>query len=275
MSAAESETRRLKARLGEAEAALEAGRRAVRERAARRRTYGCGCCWTPSWRRPRACAANWRCRPCPRGPPTPSTRSSPAALAQGRRGPRAVRDRSGAARPAPRAAAGHLVVDGYNVTKTGYPTMPLEKQRLRLLERALGAGRPLGRRVAASSTARSWPPRCCSPRPEGAGALLQARGDRRRTHPAARTGRAAGSPRRRGLQRPGGGRRGRQVGCQAGAVGDAAEAAFAADVMFSPGKQLLRRMSALGKRAGDGASTAHDAGWDTRNECGSAARFFL
>ncbi|WP_372458424.1 NYN domain-containing protein [Streptomyces sichuanensis] len=27
----------------------------------------------------------------------------------------------------------HLVVDGYNVTKTGYPTMPLDKQRLRLL----------------------------------------------------------------------------------------------------------------------------------------------
>ena len=25
------------------------------------------------------------------------------------------------------------MVDGYNVTKTGYPTMPLEKQRLRLL----------------------------------------------------------------------------------------------------------------------------------------------
>lgn len=27
----------------------------------------------------------------------------------------------------------HLVIDGYNVTKTGYPAMPLEKQRLRLL----------------------------------------------------------------------------------------------------------------------------------------------
>ncbi|MFE0461126.1 NYN domain-containing protein [Kitasatospora sp. NPDC058965] len=27
----------------------------------------------------------------------------------------------------------HLVVDGYNVTKTGYPTLPLEQQRLRLL----------------------------------------------------------------------------------------------------------------------------------------------
>jgi predicted RNA-binding protein with PIN domain len=27
----------------------------------------------------------------------------------------------------------HLVVDGYNVTKTGYPQMPLEQQRLRLL----------------------------------------------------------------------------------------------------------------------------------------------
>ena len=26
-----------------------------------------------------------------------------------------------------------VVVDGYNVTKTGYPQMPLEKQRLRLL----------------------------------------------------------------------------------------------------------------------------------------------
>ncbi|MEV8093529.1 NYN domain-containing protein [Kitasatospora sp. NPDC085879] len=27
----------------------------------------------------------------------------------------------------------HLVVDGYNVTKTGYPTLPLEQQRMRLL----------------------------------------------------------------------------------------------------------------------------------------------
>ncbi|SFC72177.1 Predicted RNA-binding protein containing a PIN domain [Streptomyces aidingensis] len=27
----------------------------------------------------------------------------------------------------------HVIVDGYNVTKTGYPTLPLEKQRLRLL----------------------------------------------------------------------------------------------------------------------------------------------
>nr|WP_245797833.1 NYN domain-containing protein [Mangrovactinospora gilvigrisea] len=27
----------------------------------------------------------------------------------------------------------HMVVDGYNVTKAGYPTLPLEKQRLRLL----------------------------------------------------------------------------------------------------------------------------------------------
>lgn len=27
----------------------------------------------------------------------------------------------------------HLVIDGYNVTKTGYPALPLEKQRLRLL----------------------------------------------------------------------------------------------------------------------------------------------
>lgn len=56
-----------------------------------------------------------------------------ADVPEGHRGAGALRDRSGAARPTARAAAGHLVVDGYNVTKTGYPTMPLEKQRLRLL----------------------------------------------------------------------------------------------------------------------------------------------
>ncbi|MEO3752193.1 NYN domain-containing protein [Streptomyces sp. B6B3] len=41
----------------------------------------------------------------------------------------------------------HLVVDGYNVTKTGYPSMPLEKQRLRLLGGLAGLAAQSGAEV--------------------------------------------------------------------------------------------------------------------------------
>jgi predicted RNA-binding protein with PIN domain len=41
----------------------------------------------------------------------------------------------------------HLVVDGYNVTKTGYPTMPLDKQRLRLLGGLAGLAAQSGAEV--------------------------------------------------------------------------------------------------------------------------------
>ncbi len=71
VSAAESETRRLKARLGETEAALEAAPAAPPVRAAASRTCAYGCCSTPCWTPPRGCGANWRCRPCRCGPRRP------------------------------------------------------------------------------------------------------------------------------------------------------------------------------------------------------------
>ena len=40
----------------------------------------------------------------------------------------------------------HLIVDGYNVTKTGYPDLSLEKQRTRLLDGTVEPGGPLRRR---------------------------------------------------------------------------------------------------------------------------------
>ncbi|CAM5716675.1 NYN domain-containing protein [Streptomyces violaceorubidus] len=64
----------------------------------------------------------------------------------------------------------HLVVDGYNVTKTGYPQMPLEKQRLRLL----GQLSQLAAQTGAEMTcvfdgAELVAPWCCSRRRAGCG----------------------------------------------------------------------------------------------------------
>ena len=55
--------------------------------------------------------------------------------AEGHRGPGAVGDDPALLDQLLALPQAHLVVDGYNVTKTGYPQMPLEKQRLRLLGR--------------------------------------------------------------------------------------------------------------------------------------------
>ena len=63
----------------------------------------------------------------------------------------------------------HLVVDGYNVTKTGYPQMPLEKQRLRLLGRARRARRADRRRGHLRLRRRRTGARCCSRRRAGCG----------------------------------------------------------------------------------------------------------
>lgn len=77
VSGAESETRRLKARLGRRRPRWRppAGRPA---RGAAWRTCGCGCCWTPSSTRPRGCAGSWRCRRCRCGRRRPWTRWSRA-----------------------------------------------------------------------------------------------------------------------------------------------------------------------------------------------------
>ncbi|MFT2018549.1 NYN domain-containing protein [Streptomyces sp. 796.1] len=130
---ADGEARRLKARLAETEAALEASRRAVREGRSvedmrLRLLLDTMLDAAQGLRRELA---------------LPPASMRPAdlvdAVEPGKMTPKDIATRAlSETDPAlldqllalPQA---HLVVDGYNVTKTGYPTMPLEKQRLRLL----------------------------------------------------------------------------------------------------------------------------------------------
>ncbi|MGW2743571.1 NYN domain-containing protein [Streptomyces sp. NPDC001450] len=133
VSVAESESRRLKARLGEAEAALEATRRAAREgRSVEdmrvRLLLDTLLDATQGLRRELALP-----------PVSVRPAETVGAVEPGRMTPKDIAARALSENdPAildqllalPQA---HLVVDGYNVTKTGYPQMPLEKQRLRLL----------------------------------------------------------------------------------------------------------------------------------------------
>ncbi|MGX1514417.1 NYN domain-containing protein [Streptomyces collinus] len=133
VSAAESEARRLKARLGEAEATLEATRKAAREGR------------SVEDMRVRLLldtlldAAQGLRRELALPPVSVRPAETVDAVEPGRMTPKDIANRALSENdPAildqllalPQA---HLVVDGYNVTKTGYPQMPLEKQRLRLL----------------------------------------------------------------------------------------------------------------------------------------------
>ncbi|MFJ8016600.1 NYN domain-containing protein [Streptomyces sp. NPDC096339] len=133
VAAAESESRRLKSRLAEVETALETSRRATREGRSiedmrLRLLLDTVLDAAAGLRRELA---------------LPPVNTRPAdtvdAVEPGRMTPKDIAARAlSETDPAlldqllalPQA---HLVVDGYNVTKTGYPTMPLEKQRLRLL----------------------------------------------------------------------------------------------------------------------------------------------
>lgn len=133
VAAAESENRRLKSRLAEVETALETSRRATREGRSiedmrLRLLLDTVLDAAAGLRRELA---------------LPPVNTRPAdtvdAVEPGRMTPKDIAARAlSETDPAlldqllalPQA---HLVVDGYNVTKTGYPTMPLEKQRLRLL----------------------------------------------------------------------------------------------------------------------------------------------
>ncbi|MFI9587291.1 NYN domain-containing protein [Streptomyces sp. NPDC052236] len=133
VSAAESEGRRLRARLTEAEAAVEAGRRAAREGR------------SVEDMRLRLLldtvldAAQGLRRELALPPAGIHPADTVDAVQPGRMSPKDIAARAlSETDPAlldqlmalPQA---HLVVDGYNVTKSGYPTMPLERQRLRLL----------------------------------------------------------------------------------------------------------------------------------------------
>ncbi|WP_369196159.1 NYN domain-containing protein [Streptomyces djakartensis] len=133
VSAAESETRRLKSRLGETEAALEAARRAAREGRSvedmRVRLLLDTLLDATQGLRRELALPPVSVRPAETVDAVEPGRMTPkdiAARALSEHDPQ-VLDQLLAL---PQA---HLVVDGYNVTKTGYPQMPLEKQRLRLL----------------------------------------------------------------------------------------------------------------------------------------------
>jgi predicted RNA-binding protein with PIN domain len=135
-AAAESEARRMRTRLAEAESVVEAGRRAVREGRSvedvrLRLLLDTVLDAAAGLRRELAL------------PPRDTMAVRPAdtvdAVAPGSFSARDIATRAlSETDPAlldqllalPQA---HLVVDGYNVTKTGYPSLPLEKQRLRLL----------------------------------------------------------------------------------------------------------------------------------------------
>lgn len=132
-TAADSEARRLKARITEAETALETSRRSAREGR------------SVEDMRLRLLldtvldAAQGLRRELALPPASVHPADTVEAVAPGRMTPKDIATRAlSEMDPAlldqllalPQA---HLVVDGYNVTKTGYPTMPLDKQRLRLL----------------------------------------------------------------------------------------------------------------------------------------------
>lgn len=133
-SAADAEARRLRSRLAEVEAELEAGRRAAREGRNQQDT------------RLRLLldsmidAASGLRRELALPPVTDRPADSVEAVSPEQLGPKDVARRA-LAEDDPELLdqllalpQAHLVVDGYNVTKTGYPTLPLEKQRLRLLQ---------------------------------------------------------------------------------------------------------------------------------------------
>ncbi|MFJ7767212.1 NYN domain-containing protein [Streptomyces sp. NPDC097107] len=133
VSAADSESRRLKTRLAEAEAALEATRKAAREGRSvedmRVRLLLDTLLDATQGLRRELALPPVSVRPAETVDAVEPGRMTPkdiAARALSENDP-AILDQLLAL---PQA---HLVVDGYNVTKTGYPQMPLEKQRLRLL----------------------------------------------------------------------------------------------------------------------------------------------
>ncbi|WP_425583348.1 NYN domain-containing protein [Streptomyces luteosporeus] len=132
-AAAQGETRRVKARLAEAEAALEASRRAAREGRSvedmRLRLLLDSVLDAAQGLRRELALPPVSVRPADTVDAVRPGTMSPKDIAT-----RALSETDPALLDQLLALPQtHLVVDGYNVTKTGYPTMPLDKQRLRLL----------------------------------------------------------------------------------------------------------------------------------------------
>ncbi|HEX5565391.1 MAG TPA: NYN domain-containing protein [Streptomyces sp.] len=146
-AAAESELRRLRTRLADAESALEASRRAVREGR------------SVEDMRLRLLldtvldAAQGLRRELALPPATARPAETVDAVEPGRLSARDIARRA-LAEDDPALLdqllalpQSHLVVDGYNVTKTGYPAMPLDRQRLRLLGGLAGLAAQTGSEV--------------------------------------------------------------------------------------------------------------------------------
>ena len=228
VSAAESETRRIKVRLGEAESAVESSRRAAREGRSiedmRLRLLLDTVLESAQGLRRELALPPSASRPADTVDAVEPGRMSPKDVAA-----RALSDMDPALLDQLLALPqAHLLVDGYNVTKTGYPTMPLEKQRLRLL----GGLAMLAAQTGAEMTcvfdgAELAAPVLLAP-PRGVRVLFSKPGVTAdelirqlvRAEPAGPSGGG-------GLHRPGGRRRGGQGGCAAGGVRLVAEAAFA------------------------------------------------
>lgn len=132
-AAADGEARRLKARMAEAESALEASRRAVREgRSVEdmrvRLLLDTVLDAAQGLRRELALP------PATHHPADLVEAVEPARMTPGDIAHRALSEEDPALLDQLLALPQvHLLIDGYNVTKTGYPALPLEKQRLRLL----------------------------------------------------------------------------------------------------------------------------------------------
>lgn len=246
VSAAESETRRLKARLGEAEAALEAARRAAREGRSvedmRVRLLLDTVLEAAQGLRRELALPPVSVRPAETVDAVEPGRMTPkdiAARALSENDP-AILDQLLAL---PQA---HLVVDGYNVTKTGYPQMPLEKQRLRLLGQLSQLAAQTGAEVTCVfDGAELAAPVLLAP-PRGVRVLFSKPGVTAdelirqlvRAEPPGLAG-------HRRLHRPRGGRRDRQGGRAPGGVRGAPQAPFLTFRCRPPQRQLTCAMPEL------------------------------
>ncbi len=108
----------------------------------------------------------------------------------------------------------HMIVDGYNVTKTGWPELSLERQRDRLLAGLAPLVARSGAEVTVVFDAADSRERPVVNRPRGVRVLYSPAGrDRRRRDPGAGSRRAAGSTPGRRLQRQRGSRGRGASGC--------------------------------------------------------------
>ncbi|MFD2353524.1 NYN domain-containing protein [Nonomuraea ferruginea] len=103
-------------------------------RGAASRTPASGCCSTRCRTPPPGCAGSWRCPPPSPGPPTRWPPSPGRRRACGGCLARALADDDPQLLDQLLALPQvHLIIDGYNVTKTGYGTLTLADQRNRLM----------------------------------------------------------------------------------------------------------------------------------------------